>query len=88
MRAFLHPRMLLAALLLSVAAVMPTTDAKAQLVALDVAFKLTDLDSKPLPGVPVRIVFGSEKDWRAPGAGHKIVTDAKGEARFPAPVMR
>ena len=55
-------------------------------VTLDVTFKLTDPNYAPIPNVPVRVVFGSEKDWQAPGAGHKIVTDAKGEARFSAPL--
>ena len=61
-------------------------NAAAEPVALDVTFKLTDLDYKPIANAPVRVVFGSEKDWQAPGAGRKIVTDAKGEARFSAPV--
>lgn len=62
------------------------TDATAQSVTLDVTFKLVDLDYKPIPNSPVRVVFGSDKDWRAPAAGRRIVTDAKGEARFSAPV--
>src|SRR2546430_16287545 len=61
-------------------------DAPAQNVTLDVTFKLTDPDYRPLAGVPVRIVFGTEKDWQSKDAGRKIITDAKGVARFTAPV--
>lgn len=63
------------------------TCASAQLVAIDVVFKLTDLDYQPLANVPVRIVFTAEKDWQSPGAGQRIVTDAKGEARLSQTVV-
>src|ERR1700722_147332 len=53
---------------------------------LDVTFKLTDLDYKPLPHVPVRIIFGSDPDWQNPDAGYRIVTDDKGQATFTARV--
>lgn len=53
----------------------------ARSVALDVAFTLTDQNNQPLPGVPVRLVFGG-KDWQAPDAGARIVTAADGTARF------
>jgi len=55
-------------------------------ITLDVTFKLTDPNYAPIPNVPVRVVFGSEKDWQAPGGGRRINTDAKGEARFSAPL--
>lgn len=83
-QAFPPSRILLAAFL--VAGGVAAWDAPAQPVALEVAFRLTDLDYKPIPDARVRIVFGSDKDWRAPAAGRTIVTDAKGEARFSAPV--
>lgn len=35
-----------------------------------------------LPGATVRLVLGAGPDWQSPTAGHKFVTDAKGEARF------
>lgn len=70
------------AIVVSVASV----SAPAQPVALDVAFTLTDLEYHALPGVPVRLVFGSDSDWQAPGAGTRFVTDAKGEANFTANV--
>jgi len=60
--------------------------AAAQTVPLDVSFKLTDLDYKPLAGVPVRIVFASDAGWQNANAGRRIVTDAKGEAHFTASV--
>ena len=85
MRACPLPGILLTAFL-AVAGGVAATDATAQPVTLDVTFKLTDLDYKPIANAPVRIVFGADKDWLAPGAGRKIVTDAKGEARFSAPV--
>ncbi len=77
--------MLRAALLGSVtlAAAAP---AWAVIVDLDVSFRLTDLDYKPLAGVPVRVVFGAEPNWQSPDAGHRFVTDAKGEARWLAKV--
>jgi hypothetical protein len=56
--------------------------ARAQPVTLDVQFKLTDTEYKPLPGQPVRLVFGAGKDWQNPDAGSRFVTDANGEAVF------
>lgn len=61
--------------------------ANAQSVMLDVNFKLTDLDYKPLPNTPVRLVFGSDKDWQGPTVGQQFVTDAKGEAKLTANVV-
>ncbi len=61
--------------------------ARAQPVALEVRFKLTDRDYKPLPAVPVRIVFGSDPGWQNPSAGQRVVTDAKGEATLKANVV-
>jgi hypothetical protein len=52
----------------------------AQPVSLVVRFKLTDLDYKPLAGVPVRLVVASDPAWQKPGSGRQVVTDAKGEA--------
>lgn len=63
------------------------TTAAAQTVPLDVSFMLTDLGNKPLAGVPVRIVFGSDQGWERANVGRRIVTDAKGEAHFTAPVV-
>ncbi len=76
--------MLRAALFGTVA--LAAASAQSMPAVLDVSLKLTDLDYKPLPGVPVRVVFGSESTWQQPGAGHRIVTDAKGEAHFSARV--
>jgi hypothetical protein len=56
--------------------------ARAQQVALDVQFKLTDTEYKPFPGQPVRLVFGAGKDWQNPNGGNRFVTDANGEAVF------
>ncbi len=55
--------------------------APARAVPLDVEFKLTDPDYRPLAGVPIRFVFGTG-DWQAPGAGTRIVTAADGTAKF------
>lgn len=60
--------------------------ATAQPVTLDVHFKLTDLDYKPLAGVPVRIVFALDKNWQDAAAGAKATTDANGEAKIVANV--
>lgn len=62
-------------------------DAQAQPVTLNVSFRLTDLDYHGLPNVPVRLVFGSERNWQGPSAGKRFVTDAKGEARFTSSVV-
>ena len=53
----------------------------ARTVALDVAFTLTDQNNRPLPGEPVRLVFGG-KGWQSADAGVRIVTAADGTARF------
>jgi hypothetical protein len=56
-------------------------------VLLHVTFKMTDLDDKPIAGFPARIVFGSDPHWQEPGSGKRIVTNAKGEARFSTDVV-
>ncbi|MBS4469567.1 hypothetical protein KHP32_22905, partial [Cronobacter sakazakii] len=56
--------------------------ARAQAVTLDVTFRLTDLEYRGLPNLPVRIVFGSQRYWQDPSTGKRFVTDAKGEARL------
>jgi len=56
-------------------------------VPLAVRFRLTDLDYKPIPKAPVRIVFGSDAGWQNAGAGQSFVTDAKGEHTFTANVV-
>jgi len=58
--------------------------AAAETVALDVAFRLTDPDDRPLAGVPVRLVLGVA-DWQAPDAGVRIVTGGDGTAHFTTP---
>jgi hypothetical protein len=54
---------------------------------LAVEFRLTDLDDRPLPGVPVRLVLGSAPDWQSAGAGHRFVTDEGGMHRMAVPVV-
>lgn len=39
-------------------------------------------DGSPLAGTPVRVVIGSEKAARAPGAGKMLRTDAAGRLRY------
>ena len=60
--------------------------ARAESVRLDVHFKLTDPDYRPLPDRPVRLAFGSDPDWAAPDVGQRARTDANGEAHFTATV--
>jgi hypothetical protein len=60
--------------------------AAAETVALDVAFRLTDPDDRPLAGVAVRLVLGVV-DWQAPDAGVRIVTGDDGTARFTTPAI-
>jgi len=56
-------------------------------VTLDVHFKLTDLEYQPLPGVSVRLVFGTEPGWQNPDAGDRFVTDSNGEHSYGATAM-
>jgi hypothetical protein len=55
-------------------------------VSLRVRFTLTDLDYRPIAGAPVRVVFGSDREWQHQGSGHRFITDTKGEHRFDARV--
>jgi hypothetical protein len=61
--------------------------ASAQPVIVEVNFQLTDLDYKPIPNTPIRLVFASDKDWQSATAGQRFVTDAKGEAKLTANVV-
>jgi hypothetical protein len=62
--------------------------ARAQTVPIDVSFTLLDMKDPynppypPLAGETVRLVLGETPDWQNPDAGHKFVTDEKGEAHF------
>jgi hypothetical protein len=62
--------------------------ASAQVTPIDVQFKLVamkdnyDAEPAPLAGVSARLVLGDAAGWQEPDAGHRFVTDAKGEARF------
>jgi hypothetical protein len=78
MRRILFAGLAVAAVLAAVLLAMRGWSART--VTLDVAFTLTDQNNAPLPGVPVRLVFGG-KNWQAPDAGARIVTAADGTAR-------
>jgi hypothetical protein len=67
--------------------IMAMSLARAQPATLDVVFKLTDLEYKPLPGQSIRLVFGADKDWQSSDAGHRFVTDANGQAVFTTPAV-
>ena len=56
-------------------------------VTLDVQFTLTDAENRPLPDVPVRVVFGCDRGWHSADAGHRFVTDANGAHAFTADVV-
>lgn len=62
--------------------------ASAQIIPIDVQFQLVgmkdnyDAAPAPLAGETVRLILGEGADWQSPNAGHKFVTDQKGEARF------
>src|SRR5580658_5128513 len=62
--------------------------AGAQTVPIGVDFTLLDVKDPynppypPLAGETVRLVLGQSPDWQNPDAGHKFVTDEKGEAHF------
>ena len=64
----------------------PSSSVAKDPVALDVHFKLTDLEYQPIANAPVRITFGSDPRWQAPDSGERFVTDANGEHRFTARV--
>jgi hypothetical protein len=56
-------------------------------VPISVTFKLLEEKNayppeEPIPGAEVRLVLGSTPDWQNPDAGHRFVTDSKGEAHF------
>jgi hypothetical protein len=60
---------------------VPFFQGSSQPVPLAVASQLNDEQYRPLPGGPVRIVFGG-KDWQAADAGVRVVTDRDGRAHF------
>jgi len=68
-------------------AILPRTSDALQSTpaSLDVQFKLTTLDYQPIASAPVRVTFGAESTWQAPGTGTSFVTDAAGTFRFTAP---
>jgi hypothetical protein len=68
------------ACLLAMLFVLPHA-ARCGAVSLDVEFKLTDREYRPLAGVPLRLVLGV-KDWQAAQAGVRLVTAEDGGARF------
>lgn len=49
---------------------------------IQVNARLVREDGSPLAGTPVRVVIGSEKSARAPGAGKRLTTDAEGRLRY------
>jgi hypothetical protein len=51
-------------------------------VPLEVEFKLTDLDYKPIASVPVRVTFGPSASLQDPDSGTRFVTSAAGDFRF------
>jgi hypothetical protein len=62
--------------------------AHAQTLPVKVDFTLLDVKDSynppypPLAGETVRLVLGESPNWQNPDAGHKFVTDEKGEAHF------
>src|SRR4051812_25537924 len=52
-------------------------------VTVNVDFRLSPLEKdEGLPGVPVRLVFGDAAGWQDKDAGHRLVTDSDGRAKF------
>jgi hypothetical protein len=60
-----------------------------QAIVLDVAFRLTDLQYRPIAAA-ARLVSPDEPGWQRPDAGVKLATDANGLARasLPARMVR
>jgi hypothetical protein len=60
--------------------------AQHQPVVLEVAFRLTDLEYKPIAAA-ARIVSAQEPGWQRPDAGVKLTTDSDGRAHASLPVL-
>jgi len=58
------------------------SDAQASVVSLDVRFRLTDLEYKPIPQQHARIVVGRSGDWQSASSGKRFATDQHGEHRY------
>ena len=64
----------------------PSPGAAVEPVALNVHFRLTELDYKPIAHAGVRVTFGSDPRWQSPDSGERFITDTNGEHRFAARV--
>lgn len=62
--------------------------ARAEDRALELQLQLEDHERRPLAGEALRVVLGSGGDWRAPGAGFPLRTDAQGRAGWTGTVPR
>jgi hypothetical protein len=66
---------------LAASAMMPANAlAAGQAVTLEVVRRITDLEQRPLAGLPARLVFGSDAGWQGGASGRRLVTDSRGEA--------
>lgn len=68
--------------LCALATAVVSAQASAQRIQLDVHFKVTDLDNKPISGVPARLVLEPDASRPRPDVGTQFVTNANGEYRF------
>src|SRR4029077_18259933 len=62
----------------------PRLESAAGPATIDVQFKLTDLDYRPIPGAAVRLVLGDQPGAQPLTSGYRFVTDAQGAHRFDA----
>lgn len=86
------PRSFAAATLLAMGSLDPAVRAAPATAPAPLAVHLAiiDAENRPLPSVPVRLVFGDAPGWQSAAAGHRCTTDAHGEHRatLPAPIER
>ncbi len=57
---------------------LPGLSRGASAETVDVVIDVTDLEGRPVAGLPIRVVMGGEPDARSPSAGEALVTDARG----------
>lgn len=62
--------------------------ARAEDRTLALQLQLEDHERRPIAGEALRVVLGTQVDWRAPAAGVMLRTDAQGHARWSGTVPR
>jgi hypothetical protein len=55
---------------------------------IELMLRLEDHERRPIAAERLRLVLGTQGDWRAPGAGTLLTTDGEGHARWSGSVAR